>query len=691
MPYILVEDFRGGLDTRRSNVTATPGTLITLKNAHITRGGEIEKRPAFVPLTTLPSNTKGLAAANGQIYVFGHEAVSAVTFPSDTPANLNYVQLQHPTTTTALTKILDTDFFNGKVYAAAQFDDGRIFHYYDGTRITDWFDGRARAKFSVTGGSVGGTAATGSFTITGGTLNPGDNIRTITVNNVNIISSAVAHTSDNNTTATAVANAINSHTSNPNYTASASGAVVTITASTVGIGTNGFAIVVQVDGAATVGSIVNMSGGLDNAVTDITVNGVSIISAQVAWATSNSATAEALADAINDFASAPEYEATATGADVNIISKESGSSFNNFVIVVTVSGNVTTAFNPTTQNFLDGGATSNNINGYTPGGFIRPVKTKMYALSDSLLHFSGTNDPTEWNDGSAGAGFINLSNNASGSEDLQSMANYFDNIAVFARQAIQIWFVSADESLNQQIQVLNNTGTIAPQSVVEFGDNDVFYLSVSGVRSLRARDSSNAAFVGDIGNPIDETVISAIAADIDNGEEAQGILDPRTGRYLLAIGSTVYVFSYFPSSKVSAWSTYEPGFAVDRWAYDGAQILCRSGNNLFSLGGTDGNIYDSATVEIQMPFLDAGTPATSKDFTGIDVTCTNEWNVSLSTDPTDISLSEIVATVNRTTYGLGRVSLVGYSTHVAPKLTCSSAGQAKVGNISIHYEGSEAG
>ena len=92
-----------------------------------------------------------------------------------------------------------------------------------------------------------------------------------------------------------------------------------------------------------------------------------------------------------------------------------------------------------------------------------------------------------------------------------------------------------------------------------------------------------------------------------------------------------------------------------------------------------------------MPFLDAGTPATSKDFTGIDVTCTNEWNVSLSTDPTDISLSEIVATVNRTTYGLGRVSLVGYSTHVAPKLTCSSAGKAKVGNISIHYEGSEAG
>lgn len=66
MAYILVEDFRGGLDRRRLDVTAPPGTLIELKNAHITRGGEIEKRPAFVSMTTLPTNTIGLAAAGGQ-------------------------------------------------------------------------------------------------------------------------------------------------------------------------------------------------------------------------------------------------------------------------------------------------------------------------------------------------------------------------------------------------------------------------------------------------------------------------------------------------------------------------------------------------------------------------------------------------------------------------------------------------
>ena len=228
MPYIVVEDFRGGLDTRRMNVTSTPGTLTTLTNAHITRGGEIEKRTAFVSLADLPSNTTGLAAAGGQIYCFGSVAASAVTFATGTPANINYVRLQHPSAS-ALTKILSVDFYNGRTYAAAEFADGTIHHFYDGTRITDWFDGRARAQIQVTGGTLGGTAATASFIVTGGTNNPGDNLRVLRVNNVDIIASAVAHTGDNATTAANIVTAIGAGGSG--YTASASGATTGATAS----------------------------------------------------------------------------------------------------------------------------------------------------------------------------------------------------------------------------------------------------------------------------------------------------------------------------------------------------------------------------------------------------------------------------------------------------------------------------
>ena len=387
MPYILVEDFRNGLDSRRMNVTSTPGSLVTLTNAHITRGGEIEKRNAFVELANLPSNTTGLAASGGQIYVFGSVASSSVSFASGTPSNINYVRLQHPSGE-ALTQVLSVDFFNGRVYASARFADGRIFHYYDGTRITDWFDGRARNQFQITGGSLGGTSATGSFKVTGGTSVSGNILRTLTVNNVAIINTTIQHTGSNNTTATAVANAINSYTSTSGFTAVASTNTITITAPSHGVSFNGQQIVANVESQFTVGSINHFSGGIDNAITDITVDGVSIIGSQVAWQTSNSNTANAVALAINDFASSPEYEATAVNQFVNIISKAEGTSFNNKVVVVTVAGNVTTAFQPTTQNFLDGGANSSASGTYTPGSFVRPVKTKMYSLSDSLLHFS---------------------------------------------------------------------------------------------------------------------------------------------------------------------------------------------------------------------------------------------------------------------------------------------------------------
>ena len=65
--------------------------------------------------------------------------------------------------------------------------------------------------------------------------------------------------------------------------------------------------------------------------------------------------------------------------------------------------------------------------------------------------------------------------------------------------------------------------------------------------------------------------------------------------------------------------------------------------------------------------------------------------VSAATDPQDISVIQELATVHQTTFGLGRASISGYSTHIAPKLTCTASGPAKVGNIALHYNTSESG
>ena len=48
MTGALLEDFRGGIDQRRSRLLTPGGSVWTLTNGHITRGGDIEKRKAAI-------------------------------------------------------------------------------------------------------------------------------------------------------------------------------------------------------------------------------------------------------------------------------------------------------------------------------------------------------------------------------------------------------------------------------------------------------------------------------------------------------------------------------------------------------------------------------------------------------------------------------------------------------------------
>lgn len=137
MPYQVVEDFRYGMDRRKERATATPGSLWTIKNAVINRGGEIERTKKWVPVYTLPAReTAGLATLRDTPYVFGSAASVAV------PAGVTYQRLQHPDGTTALTKVLSLDRSKGKLYVIAQFADGTVHHYYDGVWARDWDAGR---------------------------------------------------------------------------------------------------------------------------------------------------------------------------------------------------------------------------------------------------------------------------------------------------------------------------------------------------------------------------------------------------------------------------------------------------------------------------------------------------------------------------------------------------------------------
>lgn len=829
MGTIWVKEFTGGLDARRLPETTPGGVLIRARDGHVTRGGEFEKRAAFVPDHTLPPGTLGLAADRLGLVVFGSDPSPIM------PVGVRYQRLQHPDGA-ALVSVPSYDLYNGKIYAVGVYADGSVHHFYDGVRVADWFDGRARAAFDVRGG----------------TASPASTLTDLRVNGVPIISAPVVWATSNEATASAIAAAINSYSSSPEYTAVAVGETVNIVAATSGPGPNGLAVTPSVaDGlvlSPATGLVLaggDTAGGSPasasfdfrfltpaappTATTLIRVNGVALTAAPVAYGIGAWAAATAMAAAINAHTSTPNYTAVATQARVVITTADNTSAVNglsptfeftglapaggtiatarfdiagvqsttveppgqsndnpittwptllpkvngvaltavpvnlqpasgpiaatdqaaaaiaaainahtsapNYTAtvsgarvtvrtatqtddvnglsvafettgVVTITGN--TAFSGGADPQPNGSIVTNitpfegggDDDAFVPGTFVRTVKSKMYATSGSILHFSGIQAPTRWTTDAAGAGFINLATQNSGSEVLTAVARYQNLLAVFSPDVVQVWFVDPDPNLNTVSQVLANTGTLAPRSVTEFGDSDVFYLDGSGLRSLRARDSSNSAATTDIGVPIDDLLVAKIA-DMPETERRNviGLINPVDKRFWLILKDEIFVFSYYQNAKVSAWTTYSTtaivdgnplAFEVQDAVVFGGRPWLRAGDVLFVYGGASGPlVYDEAEAEAWLPYLDANRPTAHKNWTGIDAALTGLWEVKAATQPTDLAAAEVVARVYETTYNLNRLPYWHTSSHLSLRLTSKGAGRAVLSALALHFEGRE--
>jgi hypothetical protein len=468
-------------------------------------------------------------------------------------------------------------------------------------------------------------------------------------------------------------------------------------------------------------------GGVSNKITSVKVNGTEMISGHVKWAFSNSDTMARLVEKINSFTSTPDYAASIDGESIVLTSPAgSGASRNGHVIVVITEGDVTTA----NYKSFSGGADANTAMRQTirytfeaPQIYINskvqlvatpkldaanpvywgnsrvlgssPVaaltyKTKAHVTGGSSLFFSGLNQPTKWSVGATGSGFINMSNNNSGNEVLTGIALYQGTLASFARRSIQIWSMDTDPANNRQIQVLANTGALGQKSIVSVGDIDVFYLSDSGVRSVRARDSSNAAVVNDVGTPIDNLILQDISQlSQEDRTKCPAIIEPIDGRYWIAIGSKMYVYSYFPSSQVAAWSTYEPGRTFTEFTTKDGKVYAKEGQTVYVYGGLDGNTYDSSNVEVVLPYIDGGKPAHMKTIMGLDMTCEGEWAVEIGMDPISPEARDLVATISQPTFTLGRIQATGMGTHVGVRMVNQSSGYARIANLITHFDFNE--
>lgn len=686
MPYLFIADFKFGMDRRRKRVSGVPGTLWTLKNGHITRGGDIERAKKFVAAYSLPAGTFGLAKVSTQLYTFG-----SADLAGSMPRGVLYQRLQAPNSS-AMTRVLEVKAFSGLLYVVAEYADGNIHHFYDGSRVTDW-DAKADSNSDVTtlaeylaakvNASSVVSASSSAGTITLVSLTPGTAFTT---------SVGVVNRGADNTQSIAVS------------TVQANVAAVAETRAT---------------GTVTVAGGTAAPGV--NTVSNVLVNGVSLMAVAVNWSGSNSTTAAAVAQAINNQTAIHGYSAAAVGATVTITAApNTGATPNGYGITAVGTGDVSLSH----SGLMSGGVaavtavaqidvvvlgglyetqdeytiTVNGTN-YTATGRASgmgvsafPHKQRMWSVAGTLFEGSKLTDPADWNDASTSSGNVTLdaSNESEGSERLVCVGEYSSYAAVFGRTQIRLYQIETDATLISFYQSLDNTGTLAARSVVSYGNNDVYYLDPTGIRSIRARDVLNAAYVSDVGTALDSFVrehIRALAKDTVS--RAAAVVEPIDGRYWLAMGERIYVLSYFPTSKITAWSYYEPGFSVSDFVRIGDALYARGGDTIYLYGGVSGTEYPAANetpITVELPFLSANSPANEKHTKEFGIACTNEWDIDMLIDPNDEAKVVNVGKINRTNFHLPEARVVGDTTHVALKLVCSSAGDATLSSLILSFD-----
>lgn len=568
MAYLNIHDWKFGMDRRRPQFVGIPGTLWTLENGVITRGGDIERAKKWVAQYALPAGqTFGLATLRGQPWVFGSRGAPVM------PKGVQYQQLTPGASSpdAEMTAIVDAKSVDGRLYVIAEFDDGSIYHYLDGVRVTDW------------------------DTIAGTDSVP-EQLAILLAKKVNVQLSVEA---------TAVGSYVVLRARSP-------GVPFTLT-SNHGIATT---------------LIENSSGVHQLAEVDFSGAGY----------------------AVGDI-----WDLQLNGVSYKV------------------------------WGFAGG-----------VGTFALVHKKRVYSTAASLLRYTQINDFDDWTTTTtpaSDAGQINMSSESEGTEELLCAATYNGFVAVFSRESIRIWQLETDAEENALEQILENTGTIAPQSVTSYGDTDTFYLDETGIRSIRPREGYDAGYASDVGNAIDGYVRELMA---EVGETvssfAVGVIDPIDGRFMLALSDKVFVLSHFPGSKITAWSYLAPGVTFTEMKRAKRKLMARAGDTIYVYGGLDGDTYpdaDEFETVVETSFMSANDPAAIKMLNGFDIACEGDWQVEVLVDPNDTTKKIDVGVVNRFTYHLRPIKLPGRTSHVAFRFTCSAAGNAKICTAAIHYEKEE--
>jgi len=130
-----INDFKAGLDVRKTPLTAPGGSLRILENAVLNQGGEIEKRLAFVHMTDMPSSYKYLLGRSDGLYAFGVGTGDAPIAPGLLPVAIYPQNLEAPAGDTVY-QIFDVEPFDDKFFVLGR-SASRTYCWYNNLLVKE--------------------------------------------------------------------------------------------------------------------------------------------------------------------------------------------------------------------------------------------------------------------------------------------------------------------------------------------------------------------------------------------------------------------------------------------------------------------------------------------------------------------------------------------------------------------------
>lgn len=692
MAYVFVSDFKFGMDRRRPRYAGVPGTLWLGKDVHLTRGGDIERRKSFVPTYTGLSGTFGLGAIYGQVYVFGSADLAA-----SMPLGVQYQRLQAPGSP-AMVRVLSVRKFDQKFYVIAEYDDGSRYHFYNGSRVT---------TLDTVADGLASTQIT--YQALASVLNGDSSVSVVPVPTGVVLTAAVAGTPFTLTTAIANGGATNDQTVTQTTVQANVAPVAEVRATATFYVTGGsFDPNVNTISKVRVGPTIGAS--------------IDLLPGPVSWVNSDSATATAVASTINESTDAHGYSAAAVGSAVTISAiPGSGATANANAVFIETSGSASATSSALFTGGVDAVQAVGQVVKVVFGGTFEPLDTITATLNGTAYKLTGRaaatgsslhvqnnrvwtgagpavlycklNDPTDWTDATVttGAGRIVISTDSDGTQYVTGLAPYQGFMAVFSETSVIVYQLGTDPANFGRVQELPNTGTLAGRAVTGYGANDVFYLDTTGVRSLRARDASNAAFVSDAGTAFDPFMQQTLAATTRRAvQDADSLIEPATGAYWLSIGSKIFVLTNYPGTEIRGWTYYDPGFPVTDMERVSDRVFIRSADTIYVLGGLSGSVFPAAgevTARVELPFLTARDDAGQKQFLGFDIGAVNNWSATALIDPKDETQSIYLGIYSGATYADENAEIIGQTSHLALTFECADAGPAELSSLALHHDG----